>query len=564
LSRDWNHRKNSLMIAQSVHRMVDTIIRGGLIVDGTGAEPYDGEIGITGERIVFIRKSPARFKMKVNAKNQIDAQGMIVCPGFIDAHAHSDFTLLADPRAEGKVLQGITTEINGNCGLSAAPLYGEALQRREEDLRELGIKERWTSFREYFALLRQRGIPMNFLTLVGHGNIRACVLGYENRRPTDTEIKSMCSLLTHSVKDGAAGLSTGLIYPPGVYADTAELVDLSRALSSRRKKSAPPSPRGIPGIYTTHMRSEGDALIESIQETLTIGKKANTKVHISHIKTSGERNWHKADEAIAMIEKARKKGMYVTADRYPYIAASTDLDTVLPDWTYEGGNQEELKRIKNPAIRDKIKKELLHVHPEKGYWNSIRVSSVMSQKNAWMEGKSIAEIAGRENVNPVDMLFRILIGEQLRVSAIFLSMQEENLRKFLSLPYVMIGTDSSVRSFSGPTCKGKPHPRGFGSFPRFIGEYVRDNRIMRLQDAISKITTLPAQTFGIQGRGVLRRGAYADIVLFDYAKIRDRATFDEPFLKPEGIHSVIVNGKPVVWEGATTKNRPGKIVRYAG
>jgi N-acyl-D-amino-acid deacylase len=546
--------------------MVDTIIQGGLIVDGTGAEPYDGEIGITGEKIVFVRKAPpsVRFKANVNAKNQIDAQGMVVCPGFIDTHAHSDFTLLADPRAEGKVLQGITTEINGNCGLSAAPLHGEALQRREEDLRELSIKERWTSFREYFALLRQRGIPLNFLTLVGHGNIRACVLGYENRKPSDAEIKSMCSLLKRSVKDGAAGLSTGLIYPPGIYADTEELIELSRVLSTRRNSSAPSSPRGIPGMYTTHMRSEGDALIESIQETIMIGEKANVKVHISHIKTSGERNWHKADEAIAMIEKARRKGLYVTADRYPYIAASTDLDTILPDWTYEGGNQEELKRIKNPAIRDKIKKELLHVHPEKGYWNSIRVSSVMLRKNAWMEGKSIAEIAGREREEPVDMLFRILIGEKLRVSAIFLSMREENLRKFLSLPYVMIGTDSSVRSFSGPTCKGKPHPRGFGSFPRFIGEYVRDTRIMRLQDAIRKITMLPARTFGIQDRGILRKGAYADIVLFDYAKIRDRATFDEPFLKPEGIHSVIVNGKPVVWEGVPTKNRPGKIVKYAG
>jgi N-acyl-D-amino-acid deacylase len=313
--------------------MVDTIIQGGLIVDGTGAEPYAGEIGITGERIVFVRKSSpfAWLTTKVNAKNQIDAQGMVVCPGFIDTHAHSDFTLLADPRAEGKVLQGITTEINGNCGLSAAPLLDEALQRREEDLRELGIKERWTSFSEYFALLRQRGIPLNFLTLVGHGNIRSCVLGYENRKPTDAEIKSMCSLLRGSVKDGAAGLSTGLIYPPGIYADTKELIELSRALSPRRKSSAPSLPEGITGMYTTHMRSEGDALIESIQETLTIGKKANVKVHISHIKTSGERNWHKADETIAMIEKARKKGLYVTADRYPYIAASTDLDTVLPD-----------------------------------------------------------------------------------------------------------------------------------------------------------------------------------------------------------------------------------------
>lgn len=548
--------------------MVDIIIQGGLVIDGSGSEPYEGDIGITGERIVFIKKtSPsARSGPEVRAKKKIDARGMVVCPGFIDTHAHSEFTLLADPRAEGKASQGITTEINGNCGLSAAPLLGEALERREDDLKEFNIRERWKSFREYFRLLQKRGIAMNFLTLAGHGNIRASVLGYEDREASEKEKKRMCRLLAQSLGEGAIGLSTGLIYPPGVYSDTAELVGLSRVMSIPHKTGTGShragKGRGIPGIYTTHMRSEGDALIESIQETITIGKKAKVKVHISHIKTGGEKNWHKADEAVARIENARKRGLRVTADRYPYIAASTDLDTVLPEWTYEGGNQEELRRIKKPEIRERIRKEILHAHPEKRYWDSIRIATVASQKNVWMEGKSISEIAGIKGAEPVDMLFRILIEEKLRAGAIFLSMHEENLQKFLALPYVMIGTDSSARSFSGPTCKGKPHPRGFGSFPRFLGEYVRDKGMLSIQEAVHRITMLPARTFGIQDRGILKKGAFADIVLFQYQKIRDRATFDEPFLRPEGIHAVMVNGKPVVWDGETTLHRPGRVLKY--
>jgi N-acyl-D-amino-acid deacylase len=548
--------------------MVETVIQGGLVIDGSGSEPYEGDIGITGERIVFVKKtSPSgRSGPEVRAKKRIDAAGMVVCPGFIDTHAHSEFTLLADPRAEGKVSQGITTEINGNCGLSAAPLLGEALERREDDLKEFNIRERWTSFKEYFRLLQERGIAVNFLTLAGHGNIRASVLGYEGREATEKEKKRMCRLLAQSLGEGAIGLSTGLIYPPGVYSDTAELIGLSRVMSIP-DKTIPGSHRvgkgkGISGIYTTHMRSEGDTLIESIRETLTIGKEADVKVHISHIKTGGEKNWHKADEAVASLEHARKKGLRVTADRYPYIAASTDLDTVLPAWTYEGGNQEELRRIKNPEIRERIRKEILHAHPEKRYWDSIRIATVASRKNAWMEGKSIAEIAGIKGAEPVDMLFRILIGEKLRSGAIFLSMHEENLKKFLSLPYVMIGTDSSARSYSGPTCKGKPHPRGFGSFPRFLGEYVRDKGLLSIQEAVHRITMLPARTFGIQDRGVLKKGAFADIVLLQYQKIRDRATFDEPFLKPEGIHAVMVNGKAVVWDGETTLHRPGNVLKY--
>jgi N-acyl-D-amino-acid deacylase len=529
---------------------IDIFIKNGILFDGTGAGPFEGDIGISGDRIAFIdKKAPgSRLRSKISAEKTIDARDMTVTPGFIDTHAHSDFTLLADPRAEGKVCQGITTEINGNCGLSAAPLFGDALKQREEDLREYGIKERWASFREYFELLEKRTMTLNFMTLTGHGNLRACAVGYQDRKLTSAEKKEMAVLLRQAIRQGAAGLSTGLIYPPGIYSDTEELIELARYCKNH--------------IYTTHMRSEGDRLLESIAEAIQIGRESGINVHISHIKTSGERNWHKIDGAISMIENAGKEGIHITCDRYPYTASSTDLDTVLPKWVYEGGAEEELRKLKSRKIREKIRRELLDAFPEKGLWEGISLSSVPSRKNKWMEGQSIAHIASRRGSGPVDLLLDILIEERLRIGAIFSSMSEANLQRFLSLPCCMIGTDSSARSSGGPTHKGKPHPRGFGSFPRFLGTYVRNRGLINMSEAVHKITMLPAVTFGIHKRGVLKKGAYADIVVFDHKTINDRATFAEPFLRPEGIHYVVVNGEPALWEGEQTGVRAGKILRH--
>ncbi len=528
---------------------IDILIKNGLVFDGTGSKPFEADVAISGDRIAFIgEKTVAGRKAGIKPHSTIDAKGMAVTPGFIDTHAHSEFTLLADSRAEGKIHQGITTEINGNCGLSAAPLYGEALKQREEDFRDLGIRERWSTFTEYFQILGKRRIPYNFVTLAGHGNIRACVAGYEDRRLTAGEGKKMKALLRKAVREGAIGLSTGLIYPPGVYSDEAELIALAGCAKNL--------------IYTSHMRSEGDRLIEAVHEVITIAKKSGIKAHISHIKTSGEKNWKKIDDVVWMIQKARKENVRITCDRYPYTSSSTDLDTLLPSWAYEGGAGEELVKLKNPALREKIKKQVRSEHAGADYWENVYVSSVSSEKNRWMEGKSLAYIANRRNSGPVEMLMGILIEEKLRAGAIFSSMSEENLLRFLSLPYVMIGTDSSARSTSGVTCRGKPHPRGFGSFPRFLGRYVRDRSLLGMSEAIHKITMLPAETFGIHKRGVLKKGAFADIVIFDPEKVADRATFEEPFLKPEGIYCVIVNGLRAVWEGEMTGNMAGRILRH--
>lgn len=538
---------------------LDLLIKDGMVFDGTGAEPFKADIGVSGDKITFINKALKSSGSKgFKAKKIIDARGLAVSPGFIDTHAHSDFTLLADPRAEGKLFQGVTTEINGNCGLSSAPLLREAYEHREKDLKELGIKERWSTLKEYFEILSKKGISINFATLAGHGNIRASVIGFKDKLPTKNELKKMQDLLKKTVSDGAIGLSTGLIYPPGVYSETEELIELCKVLPFFAPFG---KGGGSRGIYTSHMRSEGNRLIEAIEEVIKIGRETGIKVHVSHIKTGGKENWHKICSAISLIEKAKKNGIKITCDRYPYIAANTDLDAILPAWTYEGGAGDELKRLKSSKIREQIKKEMTQKTQDKDFWKRVRISSLISEKNKWMEGKTLSYISKKSGKKPVDALFDILIEEKLRVGAIFFSMNEDNLRRFLSLPYTMIGSDASARSYSGPTCKGKPHPRGFGSFPRFLGKYVREEKLITMSEAVHKITMLPARTFSLEGRGIIKKGAFADIVVFDPERIIDKATFDRPFLKPEGIAHVIVNGLPVILDSKFTGKMSGMILK---
>lgn len=526
---------------------IDLLIKGGMVYDGAGGEPFIADIAISGSRIAFISKPQECYRVKI--RKVIEAGGLSIAPGFVDVHSHSDFTLLADNRAEGKVSQGVTTEINGNCGLSAAPLYRDALEHRKNDLEELGIEERWSDFREYFNILEERRPAINCATLVGHGNIRASVIGYENRDPDKSDMQQMRMLLKDAINEGAIGLSTGLIYPPGVYSKTEEIIELARCINDF--------------VYTTHMRSEGDELIEAIEEAVRIGKDSGIAVHISHIKTGGERNWHKIDDAISVIERARDGGIRVTCDRYPYIASSTDLDAVLPSWTYEGGAEEELKRLKDLRIRGIIRNEILSQHSsEDDYWRSITITSLQSEPNKWMEGETLLNISRKVNKEPVDLLLDILMDERLRIGAIFHSMNEDNLKRFLALPYLMIGSDSSARSTDGLTHKGKPHPRGFGTFPRLLGRYAGGMRQISMGRAIHKMTMLPAKTFGLKERGWIEKGFMADLVIFDEEKIMDMATFEEPFLKPDGIFYVLVNGSPAIWEGASTGVMAGRVLRH--
>ena len=388
---------------------------------------------------------------------------------------------------------------------------------------------------------------MNFATLTGHGNIRASVLGYANREPTQGELDEMAGLLTESLGAGAIGLSTGLIYPPGAYSRTEELVRLAEA---GRKASGN-------FIYATHMRSEGDNLIEALGEAVTIGRAAG-RLQVSHMKTAGRQNWGKISEAIETIENARASGLRASADRYPYTAASTDLDTILPAWAYEGGAQAELTRLKDPATVKKIAGE---IKKEPLYWESVYVASTPESSDKWMEGKNLDGIARSLGKPPLEALFQILVRGQVRVQAIFHSMNEDNLRQLYRLPWVMVGSDSSARSLAGPSAQGKPHPRAFGTFPRFLKRYTIEEGLMGMEEAIRKMTSLPAATFGLSERGLIKEGFAADIVVFDPARVTDTATFEEPFQKALGVEHLLVNGVAAISGGTLTGRRAGRVLR---
>lgn len=523
---------------------IDFLIKGGFIIDGTRGDtvPKKADIAIEGDCIKAIGNLSA-----INAKKVININGLYACPGFIDVHSHSEFILLADGRAEGKICQGITTEINGNCGLSAAPLYGPALEQRERDLKELNIKERWNNFLEYFTLLNKKGFATNFMTLVGHGNLRASVTGYSDKSLSETDKRKIIELLRDAFHSGAKGLSTGLAYPPGVYSDTSEIIELTQE-TARFK-----------GIYTTHLRSEGDELLEAVDEVVKIVNESKIHAHISHLKTSGEKNWKKLNRVFEQIDEINKKGLTLTCDRYPYIASSTDLDIILPPWAHEGGHKREIKRLKSK--QKKLANDILKAHPEPSYWEKVRISSVNLSKNKWMEGKSLFEISKSLGKTPLKCLFDILIEEDLNVKAIFFLMNEDNLRAILRRPYTMIGSDSGARSFDGITAKGMPHPRGFGSFPRLLGRYVREQGVITLNEAIYKMTGLPAKIFRINKRGIIAEGFFADITVFDPEKINDRADFNSPFKRAEGIYHVFINGVPVMMDGKLTGALPGRIIK---
>jgi N-acyl-D-amino-acid deacylase len=527
-----------------VSMLFDYVIRDGVIIDGAdrGSLSLKADIGVKGDRLVEIGNIPVSAGERI-----IDAKGLCICPGFIDAHAHSEFTLLADGRAEGKILQGITTEINGNCGLSAAPLFGAALAQREKELEELDIRERWNTFPEYFALLNKRRFATNFITLAGHGNLRASAAGYTDKPVSESQLKEMTSLLREAMNAGAKGLSTGLIYPPGMYSDLLELVQLAREAARNS------------GIYTTHMRSEGDMLLEAVDEAISIARESGIHLHISHLKTSGEKNWWKVEEIFKKIHHAQEHNITLTCDRYPYTAAGTDLDAILPSWAFEGGRNKEISRLRTE--RQRLAGDIITEHPDISYWDTVMISSVTLEKNKWMQGRVLSEISSSLGKSATELLFDLLVEEDLQVGAIFFSMNEDNLMAVLKQPYTAIGSDSSARSFDGITAKGAPHPRGFGSFPRVLGKYVREQNILSLSEAVYKMTGFTSKIFNIRHRGIIAKGYFADITIFDPDRIIDTAKFSDPFRKPEGIHYVFVNGVPVVFKGAATGALPGKILR---
>lgn len=527
--------------------MYDILIKNGRIVDGFNAPSFNGDIGIKDERIIAI----GSLGIGSGQTKLIDARGKVICPGFIDIHSHSDFTIMVNPKAESKVRQGVTTEVCGNCGFSGAPQYQQLKDRIKKICQEFEISYEWSSLKEYLKILEEIGIGVNFVPLIGQGNIRTSIVGYTDRRPTLTEVDKMKKLIAKCMEQGAYGLSTGLIYPPGCFTQTDELIEICKVVSE------------FGGIYVSHIRNEGDKLLEAVKEAIDIGGMANVqKVHISHLKTAGKENWDKLDSVFEEIEKTFDLGLSITCDRYPYTAGSTDLDILLPAWAYEGGIEKELKRLKNTNTRNKISQAILKEHHDLDYWQSIMISSVKTQSNKWMEGKRISEIVEAKKIlNPCDLIFSLLIEEEGKVEIILFGMSEDNLKKILKKPYTMIGSDASARADYGILAGSRPHPRAFGTFPTVLSKYVRDEKILTLESAIYKMTYQPAQLLGIKNRGRLKEGNFADVVIFNPEKIKDLATYESPLQYPTGIEYVIINGKIVIEKGNHTEVLAGKVIR---
>lgn len=516
--------------------MLDVKLTGGEILDGTGRAAFRADIGIAGERIAAVGDLAAAA-----ARVTLNATGRLVCPGFVDTHSHSDAYLLLEPSAASKVYQGVTTEVVGNCGSSAAPRPGAA--QIPSDWQTHSYPGSWRTMAEYRSLLERVRPAVNVVALVGHNVLRAGVMGYEGRAARPEEIRAMAALLDEGLDAGGRGLSTGLIYPPGMYAARDEILTLAAVVARRG------------GIYTSHMRSESSGLLESLEETIGVSRATGVRVQISHLKTSGRPNWGLLDRALGSIESARAGGLAVAADRYPYTSSCTDLDVILPHWATEGGRGCELERLRDPATRARLRDELLAARSETS-WGSITIGST-GEGNRRFRGKPLGDVAAVLGLEPVDAALHLLDTDRLATSAFFHGMSEANLWRILAQPYVMIGSDASLRAPWGPLSRDYPHPRAYGSFPRFLRAAL-DGRTVPIGEAVRKITSLAAEQFGLAGRGTIREGQAADLVVFDPATIRDVATYDDPHRLSEGVVHVLVNGVLTLRDGALTGDRSGR------
>jgi len=522
----------------------DVLIRNGRIVDGTGNPWFRADVGIKDGRIAKIGDLK-----RANDEKVIDASGLVVSPGFIDIHTHSDTTLLINPTGDAHIMQGVTTNLTGNCGGSAAPVSDYTRTRYEEELRRNNIEMDWTTLGEFLNKVEKKGVSINIGTLVGNATVRMAVMGMERRAPTAKELEEMKRLVAEAMEDGAFGLSTGLFYAPSGYADTEEVVELAKVAAR------------YGGIYATHIRGEGDPLIEAVREAITIGERAGIPVEIAHHKAMGKKNWGKVRETLRMMGEAWKRGVEITCDVYAWRAGATSLTATLPHWVHEGGTPKLISRLKDPETRQRIKKDMAEGLPEwesvvhEIGWENVMISSC--QKHREYEGKMVANLAAVKGVDPYDFAFDLLIEGEGQTGMIIFGMTEEDVVTVLKSPFSMIGSDSSAIAPG----EGKPHPRTFGNFVKVLGEYVRERGVLTLEGAVRKMTSMPAQKLGLLDRGLLREGAWADVVVFDPETVASRATYMDPQQFPVGVNWVIVNGIVTVEEGKHTGARAGKVLR---
>jgi len=474
----------------------------------------------------------------------IDARGLAVMPGAIDIHSHSDEAMLVNSALESALHQGVTTVVCGNCGGASAPVLGLAASELERDLARFGLERGWTSYAEYAAAVERNGASINVCSFVGHGTLRMCVMGAEMRAATAGELAAMKALLASALREGAIGMSTGLIYPPSAYGTTDEIVALAAVVAERG------------GLYASHIRNEGARLLDAVAEGIEIGRRSAVRVQLSHHKASGKPNWGRVKDSTALIVRARADGVDVTADQYPYTASSTGLAVTIPDWAHEGGPLAMVERLRGPLVRRRIRDEEVETCRN---WPAIVIAR--AQHHPEWSGRSVADLAAAAGRDPLEWTCDALVEHDGDIAIVHHSMSEDDVRYVMAKEWIAIGSDSRANAPYGPLSSGKPHPRSYGTFPRVLGRYARDEKVITLEDAVRKMTSLPAARLRLRDRGVLREGARADVVVFDPQRVADRATYDDPHRYPDGMPYVIVNGEVALDGGETTAARAGRFLR---
>ncbi len=532
----------------------DIVIRNGHVIDGTGSPWYAADVGVRDGRIAAIGQLAG-----ASAKQTIDAEGRVVAPGFIDMLGQSELTILVDPHLPSKIFQGITTEITGEGG-SIAPLNDAIVESDRVGYQHFGITPDWRTLAEYFARLEKQGMGINLATYVGATQVRRMVLGDEDKQPTAAELDRMRALVREAMEQGAVGVSTSLQYAPAPYAKTEELI----ALASEAAKCG--------GIYATHMRSEADTVLDALDEAIRIGREANIPVEVWHIKAAGKANWGRMKEIVAKVEQARKNGVDITADTYGYTAWYNSLSAFIPPWAHDGGDQKLLERLQDHEARARIRKDLQSA--EDTSWDNewqeipgpqaVLIGAVQNPELKSIQGKTLAEIAAMWHMDPIDTIFEILLRDHAYTGVAVTAMSQDDVSMAVSQPWVAFDNDSQGTGPTGILGQEHPHPRAYGTFPRIIRKYVREDGLLTLPEAIRKMAALPAQKLRLADRGVIKAGLWADIVVFDPQTITDVATFADPNQLSKGMDYVLVNGVPVIAGGKATNALPGKVLRGPG
>jgi dihydroorotase/N-acyl-D-amino-acid deacylase len=527
----------------------DLVIANGRLLDGTGAPAVRADLGIRGDRVAAVGDLAA-----ARAGRRLEASGLVVAPGFIDMLGQSEMELLVDGRAESKVRQGVTTEVTGE-GESVAPVVPQQVAEMKPWLDKHGLKVDWTDFDGYFRRLEAARPALNLGTYVGAAQVRRAVLGAADVRPTPAQLARMEAEVDAAMRQGAFGLSSSLIYAPGVYARTDELVALARVAARHG------------GLYATHIRDEGEGIMAALEEAFTIGRQAGIRVEIWHLKVAGRRNWGRMGQVVEAIEAARAGGLDVAANVYPYTASANSLSSTLPAWVHEGGVDAMIARFHDPAQRERILREVREGADGNGGWKSrppgdIMITSVLNPGLERWSGRRLTEVAQAMGTTPEEALLRLVEADRASTSVVRFSMNEDDLQAALRRPWVSVGADSGAAATDGPLARERRHPRAFGSMARVLGRYSRDLGLFPLEEAVRRMTSLPAQRVGLADRGLLKPGFMADVVVFDPARVRDRATYEQSAQYAEGVEHVVVNGRVVLEKGSMTGERPGRALRH--